>query len=168
MNDESKHWVLRVMIPNIAIALFGVFLAVLCYGLMGWISSWENQSQIVRYIVGGCVGMGICIIPFIVYKPGRQLLSRFIQKKAVLWILAIEAVVWIFAIIEKNDTHEMTFMFDRSFSDYIFDMLKSGCAVMSVLSCIVGILLGTFTFITFIFQRNPQQLWDDTTPTKRD
>lgn len=164
---NNKKWVTTVMLPNIAMALGGTFFALLCIGALGWLMHWEPPMQNVRYIVGGILGILICTIPIIIFKSGRCMLLCFFTRKETIKFVIAEIIIWCFALLEINKSHAMTYMYDKSIWDYILGFVTPLCALLATLSCIAGIIVGGFTFISFIFQRSPKPLWDDTTPRKR-
>lgn len=164
--DEQKPLSLKedlwqVLAPNFAISLSGIWIAMLSYGMWGWISSWDNQNQVIRFLIIGAIGLIVCALPFVLQKGGRRLIGKILSNKNVLKPLAFGIAVWIFAIMAKYDAGD----------GYLVELIKSGCAVLSVLSCLVGIVAGIIIFFavgTSIGQDKVGKLWDDTTPTERD
>ena len=166
---DNKKWFATVMIPNLAMALGGIFFAVLCLGALGWLMHWEPLIQNAKYIVGGIFGILTCVIPIIILKSGRCLMLRFLRQRSIIQLVVAEIIIWCFTLLEikRDESHAMTYMYDSSVWDYIIGFVTPLCALLATLSCIAGIIVGGFTFISIIFQRSPKPLWDDTTPRKR-
>lgn len=164
---DNKKWFTSVMIPNIAMAMIGVFFTILCYGALGWLMHWEPSAQNIRYIIAGAVGIAVSLLPIVLQVSGRQLLARFFQQKGIIQIIIIEIILWFFALLKRDEPHAMTYMYDKSMWDYAMGVVTSLCALLATLSCVAGIFVGGFTFVSFIFQRTPKQLWNDTTRRKR-
>lgn len=158
----AKIWWCQVIIPNLAIAVGGIFLAVLCWGAMGWISSWDNQEQVYKYLIGGASGIAVCLIPFLCVKNGRKFLMGIL--KSMFKFLLILSIIWGLALMEHYEYKP-----DHDLMGYFLSMFMALSAFLSVLSCCVGILAGIIIFIIFIFQKEPDTLWEyDSTTTEGD
>lgn len=163
----NKEWLQKVMIPNIVAALMGVFFALFCFGLLGWALHWEPINQPYKNMIAGMIGISVCCIPWIANRQGRADLRKFITSKAFVRIGIVETLLWIFTLLERNEPRMMTYMYDTSFMDYVMRILESLCPLLFTLSCVAGIGVGVITFIMFIFQKDPKQLWNDKAPRKR-
>lgn len=164
---DNCKWTLKILIPNIAMALIGVSFSLMCYGLLGWTLHWEPMYQPYKNMAGGLIGVLFCCIPWITNRQGRAELRKFITSKAFVRIVIVETLLWIFTLLERNEPHLMTYMYDTSFIEYAKRTLEPLCSLLFMLSCVAGIGVGAITFIIFMLQKVPKQLWDDKTPRKR-
>lgn len=164
---DNRHWVYTALIPNIALALIGVFFAVFCLGLLGWTLHWEPTYRPYKNMAGGLIGLLACSIPWIVNRQGRAELRGFITSNAFIKIGITEIILWIFTLLERNESHRMTYMDDTSLMEYAIRILEPLCSLLFILSCVIGIGVGIITFIIFISQKEPEQFWNDKTTRKR-